>query len=144
MTLDFGPANHFDESDGKSPASRIDGITYDRLGLTDEEGSSITEVMEKACDIIDAVGAAKGKVLVHCSAAISRSPTVIAGYLMKRRRITLRESLTVLVDASSVVSPNPGFLRQLCEMEKELFHGGSTFDPDGVTSSTRFSAYLAR
>ncbi|KAK0644139.1 protein-tyrosine phosphatase-like protein [Cercophora newfieldiana] len=129
---------------GKSPASRIEGITYHRLGLTDEEGSSIAEPVDKACEIIDAVAAAKGKVLVHCSAAISRSPSIVAAYLMKRRGLTLRESLTVLVGARAVVSPNPGFLRQLSELEKEIFQGESTFDPEGVTSSTKLAAYLAQ
>jgi atypical dual specificity phosphatase len=128
---------------GKSPASRIEGITYERLSLTDEEDSPINDVAEKACDIIDAAAAAKGKVLVHCSAAISRSPTIVAAYLMKRRGITLRESLAMLVNARAVVSPNPGFLRQLSEMEKAVFRGESSFDPSGVTSSTRLFAYLA-
>ena len=107
---------------GKSPASRTDGIGYKRLGLTDEEGSSISEVVEKACEIIEAAAAVKSKVLVHCSAAISRSPTIVAAYLMKWRGMTLRESLEVLVKARGAVSPNPGFLRQLSEMEMELFH----------------------
>jgi len=128
---------------GRSPASRIEGITYQRLNLTDEEDSPIAGIVEKACEFIDAAAAAKGRVLVHCSAAISRSPTIIAGYLMKRRGISLRESLTILVNARAVASPNLGFLRQLSDMEKELFQGESSFDPSRVTSSTRLSAYLA-
>ncbi|KAK0743082.1 protein-tyrosine phosphatase-like protein [Schizothecium vesticola] len=128
---------------GKSPASRVEGITYQRLSLTDEEDSPIAGIVEKACDIIDAAEAAKGRVLIHCSAAISRSPTIVTGYLMKRRGTTLRESLTILVNARAVASPNPGFLRQLSEMEKELFQGESSFDPSRVTSNTRLSAYLA-
>ena len=127
---------------GKSPASRIEGITYQRLSLTDEEDSVIAEIVQKACDIIDAAEAAEGRVLVHCSAAISRSPTIVTGYLMKRRGIALKESLTMVVNARAVVSPNPGFLRQLSEMEKEVFQGESSFDPSRVTSSTRLSAYL--
>jgi atypical dual specificity phosphatase len=129
---------------GKSPASHFEGITYERLSLTDEEDSSISAAVDKACDVIDAVAVAKGNVLVHCSAAISRSPTIVAAYLMKRQGMTLRDSLMRLVDARGVVSPNPGFLRQLAEMEKEIFQGESTFDPDGVTSSTRLASVLAR
>ncbi|KAK0617534.1 protein-tyrosine phosphatase-like protein [Immersiella caudata] len=128
---------------GKSPASHVEGIIYERLSLTDEEDSSISTVADKACDIIDAAAAVKGKVLVHCSAAISRSPTIVAAYLMKRQGMTLRESLTTLVGARAVVSPNPEFLKQLADMEKEI-SGESTFDPEGVTSSTRLAAFSAQ
>jgi atypical dual specificity phosphatase len=128
---------------GKSPSSHIEGITYHRLSLTDEEDSQIAETVQKACDIIDAAEAARGRALVHCSAAISRSPAIVTGYLMKRRGITLRDSLAMVVNARAVVSPNLGFLRQLSEMEKDIFQGESSFDPSGLTSSTRLSAFLA-
>jgi len=127
---------------GKSPAAQIDGITYLRLGLTDEEESDITEVVQRACEFIDAAAESGGeKVLVHCSAAISRSPTIVAAYLMKSRGMTLRESLQALVKARSVVSPNPGFLRQLSDMEMEE-RGERSFDPSGVSSSTRLAGLL--
>ncbi|KAK5662230.1 hypothetical protein OQA88_8135 [Cercophora sp. LCS_1] len=127
---------------GKSPAARHEEITYERISLTDEEDSPITEAVKSASDIIDKIASAGGKVLVHCSAAISRSPAVVAGYLMAKRGMTLRESLETLVQARDVVSPNPGFLKQLGELEKEIFDGASSFDPAGVASSTRLSAYL--
>ncbi len=127
---------------GKAPAARIDGISYEKLSLTDEESSNIDFSVSRACEIIDAAAASRGKVLVHCVAAISRSPTIIAAYLMKKRGMSLRESLETLVRARDAVSPNPGFLRQLSEMEKEIF-GGTTFDPSGVTAKTRLSSLLS-
>jgi len=127
---------------GKSPTSPLEGITYERLRLTDQEGSAIDPVAARACDIIDAASASQGRVLVHCSAAISRSPTIVAAYLMKRRGMTLRESLERLVSARHAVSPNPGFLRQLSEIEKEVFGGTTTFNPEEVTSKTRLASLL--
>jgi len=56
--------------------------------------------------------------------------------------MTLRESLETLVQARAAVAPNPGFLRQLSEMEKEIFDGKSTFDPSGITSKARFATCL--
>ncbi|KAK3321360.1 protein-tyrosine phosphatase-like protein [Cercophora scortea] len=120
---------------GKSPASRIEGIIYERLGLTDAEDSDIGPVVTNACDIIDGAERSGGKVLVHCSAAISRSPTVVAAYLMRRRGVTLRESLVRLVEGREAVAPNRGFLRQLCEMERELFGGDGTVRLDCVIAS---------
>ncbi|KAK0707825.1 protein-tyrosine phosphatase-like protein [Lasiosphaeris hirsuta] len=127
---------------GKSPASRIDGITYERLSLTDEEHSIIEPVATRASEIIDKAASAGGKVLVHCSAAISRSPTIVAAYLMKSRGMSLREALEVVAAARESVAPNPGFMRQLGDMEKELFDGKSTFDPSGVTAMTRLASWL--
>ncbi|KAK3349765.1 protein-tyrosine phosphatase-like protein [Lasiosphaeria hispida] len=127
---------------GKSPASRIEGVTYERLSLTDEEDSSIGPIAIKACEIIDMAASTGGKVLVHCSAAISRSPTIVAAYLMKSRSMSLREALETLVAARGSVAPNPGFMRQLSDMEKELFDGKSTFDPSGVTATTRLASWV--
>jgi len=57
---------------------------------------------------------------VHCSAGISRSPMVVAAYLMRRRGMSLREALGQIVQVRPQVSPNAGFLEQLKELEMEL------------------------
>ncbi|KAK4213161.1 phosphatases II [Rhypophila decipiens] len=86
------------------------------------------------------------KVLIHCSAAISRSPAVIAGYLMKSQGMTLRESFEVLVRARDAVSPNIGFLRQLCEREREIFGLADgekgTVDFEKLTSNVKLAKML--
>ncbi|KAH9948063.1 protein-tyrosine phosphatase-like protein [Amylocystis lapponica] len=105
---------------GSTPASRLPHITYERLPLTDSPSSSISQTIESAVTFIDGARLKGGRVLVHCSAAISRSPTVLAGYLMKSRGMTLMEALGMIVLARPTVSPNPGFLAQLKEMEREL------------------------
>lgn len=127
---------------GKSPASHLPGITYLRLPLTDTPSSPIKATIDKACEFIDAAAVSNGRVLLHCSAAISRSPAVVAGYLIKRRGMTLRESLELLVGVRAVVAPNRGFLRQLGEMEREVFGGEGTFDVDGWAVGVKLGAYL--
>jgi len=127
---------------GKRPVGHIDTIHYERLGLTDEEDSDIRPVVEKACNIIDAVSSSHGKVLIHCSAAISRSPTIVAAYLMMRCGMTLRAALEKLVEARDAIAPNPGFCRQLANIEKELFSGKTTFDPEEIVSTTKLANIL--
>ncbi|KAL2814148.1 protein-tyrosine phosphatase-like protein [Aspergillus granulosus] len=111
---------------GKSPHRKFetistdDGpreITYHRLNLKDEENSDIKPCVESACAILNRVLDSKSRVLVHCSAAISRSPTIVVAYLMKKYRLSLQQSLDRVIAVRPVVSPNPGFLAQLQEME---------------------------
>ena len=103
-------------------------MTYHRLSLSDSVSSSISKTIDAACEIIDrAIGSRNGtgKILVHCSAGISRSPMVVAAYLMKRKGMVLRAALRQIVCVRPQISPNAGFLRQLKEMEMELYGGSS-------------------
>ena len=62
-----------------------------------------------------------GKVLIHCMMGFSRSATIAIAYLMIRRGMTAQEA-TRTVRAKRKIGPNDGFLKQLCELNKEL-HG---------------------
>ena len=109
---------------GANPSTTVDSVTYHRLSLSDSVSSSISKTIDAACDIIDGAIASKngtGKILVHCSAGISRSPMVVTGYLMKRKGMVLKAALGQIVCVRPQVSPNAGFLQQLKEMEMELY-----------------------
>ncbi|KAK3316773.1 hypothetical protein B0H66DRAFT_562138 [Apodospora peruviana] len=72
------------------------------------------------------------RVLIHCSAAISRSPAVVTGYLIRRRGMSLGEGLKVLKGARGrQVNPNKRFMRQLEEIEREREGEGLGFDNEG-------------
>ncbi|KAK5994294.1 Dual specificity protein phosphatase 1 [Cladobotryum mycophilum] len=108
---------------GATPAAKVDGVEYHRLAINDSPSSSITKVCDSACQIIDdALGSknCNGKILIHCSAGISRSPTVVAAYLMKRHDMSLKAALGQIIQARPQVSPNPGFIQQLKELEVQL------------------------
>ncbi|KAI6113431.1 protein-tyrosine phosphatase-like protein [Pisolithus croceorrhizus] len=109
---------------GASPSARVDGVVYQRLSISDSASSSIAKVTDAACDLIDKALASKkgkGKILVHCSAGISRSPMVVAAYLMKRKGMTLKEALGKIIRVRPQVSPNAGFLQQLKDLDMELY-----------------------
>ena len=112
---------------GSTPASKVEGITYHRLSLNDSASSLLSKVTDEACKIIDGAlaskgkGGGKGKILVHCSAGISRSPSLVVVYLMKSRGMPLKAALGQVVRARRQVSPNPGFLSQLKALDEELF-----------------------
>ncbi|CAA7261130.1 unnamed protein product [Cyclocybe aegerita] len=118
---------------GITPSPKVDNVTYHRLGLNDSALSSISSTIDAATKIIDDALKSKGgsgRILVHCSAGVSRSPTVVVGYLMKRREMSLREALGLVLCARPQVSPNHGFLQQLKDLEVELRGGVSTLDVD--------------
>ncbi|KAL9710445.1 hypothetical protein Ac2012v2_006745 [Leucoagaricus gongylophorus] len=119
---------------GITPSPKVDGVTYHRLALNDSVTSSITSTMDSAINIInDALKSNKGRgrILIHCSAGASRSPTVVVGYLMKERGMSLKAALGHVVRARPQVSPNHGFLEQLKTLEQELY-GVKTLEIDAL------------
>jgi len=117
-----GPSLHITST--ANPSTKVNGVTYHRLSLSDSASSSISKIADAACEIIDGAITSKkdtGKILVHCSAGISRSPTVVAAYLMKQKGMTLKAALGKIVHVRPQISPNPGFLQQLKKMEVELY-----------------------
>ncbi|KAE9396290.1 phosphatases II [Gymnopus androsaceus JB14] len=115
---------------GASPSEKVDGVIYHRVSISDSPSSSIIKVCDSACTIIDdALKSKNGTILIHCSSGISRSPMVVAAYLMKRRNIPLKMALRQIVLIRPQISPNSGFLQQLKELEMELF-GQISLDVD--------------
>jgi atypical dual specificity phosphatase len=62
---------------GANPSAKVDGVTDHCFSLSDSVLSSISKITDTACEIIDGAMASKkgtGRILVHCSAGISRCP----------------------------------------------------------------------
>ncbi|KAJ7275524.1 protein-tyrosine phosphatase-like protein, partial [Mycena haematopus] len=95
---------------GATPKQQVPGITYHHIPLKDTSSMSITPACAEARRIIDAAlrskhGDASGKILVHCWAGISRSPSVLTAYLMRRHKMPLKTALGRIVRARPQVSP---------------------------------------
>jgi len=93
---------------GITPSLKVDGVTYHRLGL------------KLATDALKS-NKGRGRILVHFSAGVSRSPTIVVAYLMKHWNMALRTALGHVVRIRPQVSPNPGFIEQCKDMEMELY-----------------------
>jgi hypothetical protein len=105
-----------------------EGIEVLKVGL--EDGKPIPkDELKKAVNFIGA-SVAKGKVLVHCSAGLSRSPAIIIAYLIRvglsfptARRIVEHSTIDA-VRAHSLVSPAMELLDSIREVYgKDFFEG---------------------
>lgn len=113
--------------------ARIDGIEYKIKDIDDDpdEASfiSMSESLFEYAAYIDCAISSGGRVLVHCAAGASRSPTVVLAYLLIKKRWTLRSAFGHLHQVRPCIWPNIEFLRALIDLERKL-HGASTIDID--------------
>lgn len=54
-----------------------------------------------------------GVVLVHCNAGVSRSSSIVIGYLMLREELSFHDAYSQVKLARPSIRPNPGFYQQL-------------------------------
>lgn len=91
-------------------------FTYKRISLFDNIGEDILSVMNEAVSFIEQ-RKHYGNILVHCHAGVSRSASIVIGYLMRINELTLNEAIEHVVGLRPIVSPNASFLQQLATLE---------------------------
>ena len=76
-------------------------------------------VIRKLLSVVDTCSrsVAGATVLVHCHAGVSRSASVVIGYLMYKEGLTWQEALDEVMDARPAVMPNQGFRSQLLQFQ---------------------------
>ena len=97
------------EADHSTHAMVTCGVLHMTIKMYDSDAEPIYDVFERACAFIEDAQTSGGAVYVHCLMGISRSPTLVAAYLMKTKLMTATEALTFLVQRRSIVCPNDGF-----------------------------------
>ena len=109
-----------------------DGFTHWDHDITDDEhqGEVMGTILHEAADFIESGLQSGGKVLVHCAAGISRSASVVLGWMVLHRGLTLRAAFEQLFSARPCVWPNEGFMAALSALEVETRGGASTLPPD--------------
>lgn len=81
---------------------------------------NINKHFEKCFAFIDS-GIRAGGVLVHCLMGVSRSATIVIGYLIARGKFpTFESSFDHVRSCRSCVQPNFGFVRQLREFTENV------------------------
>ncbi|XP_041723258.1 dual specificity protein phosphatase 5 [Coregonus clupeaformis] len=93
---------------------------YKWIPVEDNVTADISSHFHEAFQFIDGVKQTGGRVLVHCEAGISRSPTICLAYIMSTKRLQLEEAFDIIKQRRSVISPNFSFMGQLLQFESEV------------------------
>lgn len=96
------------------------------LQVDDDRSEDIYPHLKTAVDRMYQVFSQGGKVIVHCTAGVSRSAAVAIAYLIRHRKMTLRRAYTSVAKARPVSRPNSTFLIQLIKFERDTMGTSST------------------
>lgn len=86
---------------------------YVRLG--DSPQANIGLHFDQCCAFID-----RAPTVIHCLLGVSRSPTIVASYLVWKHGMSAEEAMKLIKQKRPCISPNFGFLSQLKDWEREL------------------------
>lgn len=104
---------------------RFEKNNFVRLTIPLFDGEASSEAMPAAIDQgVEFINEAVKKavpVLVHCGAGMSRSPTIVAAYLMRTNRWRMKTAFEHIWQHRRLVLPNRFFLRSLRKEELRLF-----------------------
>ena len=95
------------------------GMSYHRVPILDVKGENLLTHLPDAIDFIKLARSKGSTVLIHCMWGMSRAPAVAIAYFIKEKQMTLAGSLKKIAGTRSCVRPNPSFVRQLLEWEKQ-------------------------
>jgi len=95
-------------------------FAYAEIYARDNAEYNISEHFEEVIHFIEENRDKRKKVLIHCQAGVSRSPTLVIAYLMAARRKSLKNALDTVYAARPFILPDESFFKQLIAFEKKL------------------------
>jgi hypothetical protein len=107
----------------------VNHIKHKFIGITDTTNSDLKKCYDPSWKYINNQITSDTNVLVHCMRGISRSPSIVAYYLLRMMHKCssqhidhpmLSEVMSLIHKHRPCVNPNPGFIHQLQEYEQQL------------------------
>ena len=95
-------------------------IKQKSIKIYDTDAAPISDHFESCVEFIESALTGGGAVYVHCYAGISRSPTIVAAYLINSRGMSDYEALDVIKARRPVIDPNEGFRAALAAWASKL------------------------
>jgi len=97
--------------DGQKRFSKISYLTYNNIG--DSQNQNIVKYFGVCFSFIENAISRGGNVLVHCYAGISRSTTIVVGFMMYKYGTSLQATFDIVKSKRTIIFPNYGFILQL-------------------------------
>lgn len=95
------------------PVHNFKKIEYKQLLVRDNEFTDLVSHFPTCCEYIrDSQNNEKG-ILVHCNLGMSRSPTIVASFLMSKHKWTSQKALEFIKQKKPDIDPNENFILQL-------------------------------
>jgi dual specificity phosphatase 12 len=89
-------------------------ITWHQFTISDDEMEVVTPYFDMTHLIVKKALSEGKRVLIHCSAGVSRSATLIASYLIFERGLSSQDAINYISrHRNHYCNPNPGFRHQL-------------------------------
>ncbi|XP_059169211.1 dual specificity protein phosphatase 3-like [Physella acuta] len=117
----------FNQTDTNAEYYKPINISFYGIPAMDLSSFNILPYLRPAADFIENALSTKGKVYVHCQQGISRSATVVIAYLMVKKQMDVMKAVR-LVREKRDIFPNDGFIKQLCQLNKELLKTQKVLD----------------
>ncbi|XP_055018469.1 dual specificity protein phosphatase 19-like isoform X2 [Boleophthalmus pectinirostris] len=92
---------------------RTHQLVYKTVQILDLPDTNITAYLEECSSFINQAREQNGVVLVHCNAGVSRSSSIVIGYLMAQEKLSFDRAHSQVQSARPSARPNAGFYRQL-------------------------------
>ena len=105
--------------------------TYKILYIDDAIDENIISWFQEAFKFIDS---SINNIYIHCVMGISRSPSIVIGYLMYKKKMKYEEAYDFVKNKRNVISPNPGFQEQLKKFE-EILKENNYILPDNINKN---------
>lgn len=96
------------------------GFNYFNVPIMDTDIANVLPYFNEAIEFIDEGRAQGHSVFIHCQQGVSRSACIALAYLMKKKRMSLKEGYTLLKRARPQVRVRPNFLKQLVIYSQQL------------------------
>lgn len=110
-------------------------FVYMKIPIDDSETVDCSKYFDQVADFIKRVEDVKGKLFVHCVSGVSRAPTMVMAWLIRKKQITLWDAYNYVMARRSLVYPNNNFRYQLALYEMKLGFGSS------VKNKNEFASY---
>ncbi len=84
---------------------QLKGVHYERVLVDDDPTEDLTKYFDEVSDTIDKVTKKGGHTVVHCVAGVSRSTAMVLSYLIKYKKMKLKDAFKRVIEKRPIIKP---------------------------------------